>query len=393
MTCINQTITTFLFEDLTVWLNDNLFHFQILNPTISSDSTTLYILIFVLVLLAFIEALLLQRITTWKKYRKPFFIFIRLVLTYYIALILLKYGFDKVFKGQFYLPEPNTLYTPFGQLSPDILYWSTVGTSYTYNLFLGGTEVLAAILLLFQRTRLLGLLISLVVFCQVVGVNFSFDISVKVFSCYLLFLNLLLLSPYFKVLYQFLIQQQSSIDFPKQHLFFEPQKTQKNIQESNNRYLNFSSFWKPTLKTFITGLFLLEATFPYVQRWNFNDDLAARPFLHGAYEVVESNIGTIPKYSNFNFKRFFIHRHHYLIFQNQKDKMMDTKFELDVVNQQLVTEGFGIKSIPYEFNQADSTLTLRLILNQDTLIYKGKALNWKRLPALRKPFHWSIDSY
>jgi hypothetical protein len=42
---------------------------------------------------------------------------------YYIAAVLLKYGFDKVFKRQFYLPEPNIRtegvftgkYLPLGQ--------------------------------------------------------------------------------------------------------------------------------------------------------------------------------------------------------------------------------------------------------------------------------------
>ena len=41
-------------------------------------------------------------------------------VAWFLALQLLQYGFDKVFKHQFYLPEPNTLYTPLGLLPPDL---------------------------------------------------------------------------------------------------------------------------------------------------------------------------------------------------------------------------------------------------------------------------------
>src|SRR5205085_9499653 len=109
---------------------------------------------------------------------------------YYLCLQLLKYGVDKIFKNQFYLPEPNTLFTPAGMLDKDILYWSTMGTSYGYNIFLGSLEIAAALFILIKRTRLIGLLLSLGILINVTEVNFGFDISVKLFSLFLLFFNL-----------------------------------------------------------------------------------------------------------------------------------------------------------------------------------------------------------
>ncbi|MEL6135447.1 MAG: hypothetical protein AAFR59_18970, partial [Bacteroidota bacterium] len=56
----------------------------------------------------------------------------RTFFTYYLAFILLRYGFDKMFLSQFPFPSPNLLYARLESLNPDILYWSAVGTSPTY---------------------------------------------------------------------------------------------------------------------------------------------------------------------------------------------------------------------------------------------------------------------
>jgi hypothetical protein len=106
---------------------------------------------------------------------------LKTVLAAILFFFLFKYGWDKITKGQFYMPEPNTLFTPFGKLSKDIAYWSLVGSSYPYTVSLGIIEVVAALLLLFKRTQFLASLLAVVIFGQVVLINFSFDISVKLF--------------------------------------------------------------------------------------------------------------------------------------------------------------------------------------------------------------------
>ena len=76
-----------------------------------------------------------------------------------------------------------------GILSPMGLAWTFVGYSTGYNMFIGGAEALAGILLFFKRTTLLGALISLSVMTNVFAMNMAYDIPVKIFS-----LNLVLLS-------------------------------------------------------------------------------------------------------------------------------------------------------------------------------------------------------
>jgi uncharacterized membrane protein YphA (DoxX/SURF4 family) len=105
---------------------------------------------------------------------------------YYLALKMLSYGFDKVIKLQF--PEPYThwLTTTFGDASPMRLVWFFMGFSEPYTIFAGAGEVLGGLLLLWRRTTTLGALIVIAVMTNVVMMNFSYDVPVKIFSSHLL---------------------------------------------------------------------------------------------------------------------------------------------------------------------------------------------------------------
>ena len=119
------------------------------------------------------------------------------VLAFLVALFLLKYGIDKLLLHQFYPPEPNTLFTPTGMLSKDILFWSTMGSSKTYNLFMGLIEVIPGLLLFHRKTRMLGAFISIGVFTNVFFLNIGFDITVKLLSLMLLVASIVLFAPYY----------------------------------------------------------------------------------------------------------------------------------------------------------------------------------------------------
>ncbi len=61
-----------------------------------------------------------------------------------------------------------------------------MGFSQGYNLFAGGGELLAGLLLFWRRTTTLGALLAMAVMANVVAMNFFFDIPVKLFSSHLL---------------------------------------------------------------------------------------------------------------------------------------------------------------------------------------------------------------
>lgn len=194
------------FEGIIKWTGVHIFHItKPFTEKIISDSTGMYIHLFILAVIALSGSMI------WSLRDDRFFYIgktkylLHAATGYYLSLQLFKYGFDKIFKCQFYLPEPNTLFTPIGYLSRDILYWSAIGSSYYYSVFAGMLEILPAVLLLFKRTRIIGAIISLVVMINVVMVNFGFDISVKIYSCFLLLLCSIVAAPGIKKLYNVFI--------------------------------------------------------------------------------------------------------------------------------------------------------------------------------------------
>lgn len=126
---------------------------------------------------------------------------------YYVGLILISYGVAKFMIGQFPSPGIYTLEQTFGESSPMGLAWRFFGYSDTYKIFMGLSEITAGFLLLFRRTAVLGALMSIAVTTNIVLVNFSFDVPVKLMSSHLLFFSILILLPSVKVLLEFFILQ------------------------------------------------------------------------------------------------------------------------------------------------------------------------------------------
>lgn len=335
-------------------------------PDFTSDAPALYWLLVILGIASMVLVVLIGKVRSLRSCRVSLIATCRVVCCYYLSLQLLKYGFDKVFKAQFYLPEPNILYTPLGQLDKDILFWSTMGTSWSYNVLMGLMEIIPAVLLLFRRTRIIGLFLTAGVLVQVVMINFSFGITVKLFSTFLLLLTVLLLSPVSGRLYSFFVGQKNVAlpvglwDLP----FLKP------------------VFMKAAVKSFVVGILLLEALYPYLKYRNFNDDLAPRPEMHGAYKVVsmaDMNGDTLSQ--PFPVKRFFIHRQNYLIFQDQADRMRDYKLSVKKESGMLELTDYNLQTmlLPYHFYPKDSLLELQY----KGYLINGKVLNWNELPALK----------
>lgn len=372
----SQLINAF-FADVCAFLFEIFTGKEVQNTAITSDSSPLFSLVFLLGTVSIILAILSDFLKIKQLGSKKIDDCLQLIFTFFLALILLKYGCQKLFKWQFYLPEPNILFTPFGQLDKDILFWSTMGTSRSYSLFMGVLEIFPALLMLFRRTRILGLLAALPVLINIVAINFSFDISVKIFSLFLLGLNLLLLFPFIKSLF---------------HFFYLNKKT---ALSQPSIFLQKQPILKVTLKTFLIGMLFLETLLPYLKTMNFNDDLAARPYLHGAYELQEilNNEQRI-SLDSFPIKRLFVHRKGYLIFQNKADEMQDFKLEINQAKEQFILTNYDLsqRKLNYEFYPKDSLLILAFPYENHFFNLKMKQLDWRNLPALKNQFHWTIES-
>lgn len=375
-------LTSRYFEIFIRWSGDYIF--KIKSPyifEIISDSTGMYLHAFNLFIVSIVFSMFSSKLfkanITYEKTEYWFHV----IISYYLSLVLFKYGFYKIFKNQFYLPEPNILFTPLGDLSDDILYWSTMGASYYFSLITGILEVIPAILLLFKRSRHVGAMIAMVVMTQVVIINFCFDISVKMYACFLLFLCIILVYPTLKLMYQLIILGKET----KNNLW---------LPVFNSKHHLLSYF---LLKIVIIGLIVFEALFPFIDTNNFNDDKAMRPYLHGAYdvEVFIRGSDTIPPLTTEKerFKRIFIHRKSYFITQNMKDEMNDYLFKYDLKNKQLIlfTERNSTIFLNFSFSERDSVLTLSGTVKKVKIKIIAKQIDWKKMQLFQKQFHWTID--
>jgi hypothetical protein len=96
---------------------------------------------------------------------------IELAARWYVFVFLNVYGTGKIHGGQFYrqghLP-PDVARTTLGAVGPFELAWTFMGYSFAYILFIGLAEIIGAWLLLWERTKLLGVAILLPVMINII---------------------------------------------------------------------------------------------------------------------------------------------------------------------------------------------------------------------------------
>ncbi len=348
-------------------------------PQLVSDSTGFYIhafnLIFISIFISAIWGFIDRRRMNYVRLQYWFFVMIR----YYLALQLFEYGFSKFFKWQFYFPEPNTLFKTIGNTPKDLLYWSSMGTSRLYSMFTGGMEILAAALLLFRRSFLFGAIVALGIMVNVLMINLGFDISVKLYSGFLLLLCVILIYPSAKKLFG----------------FFFSDKTVSNEKQSPDFLMAKHRKFYLIVKILVVGMILGDTLSLYFKTGNFNDDEYPRPFMHGAYEVkmFVRNSDTISKSDPARWKMVFIHRRGYFITQDMNDEMEDYVLNIDEFGNKLVIQSpDGTVKTFFTYSktgQDDYSLTGKL--KGDSLTVHLKKIDLSKLPLNDEDFHWTID--
>lgn len=130
------------------------------------------------------------------------------LLRYWIAFLLLDFGFQKIFEVNF-----NYSYHINDSLSDALtgqeLTWKYYGFSYGLAVILAFFQIIGSVLLLFKRTILLGITILLPVMLNIVLINVFYNIGpITLFTSILITLGLI---------YLFLQHKVNIIDFFKQH--------------------------------------------------------------------------------------------------------------------------------------------------------------------------------
>jgi hypothetical protein len=133
--------------------------------------------------------------------------------------------------------------------------------------------------------------------------------------------------------------------------------------------------------------------FPSISTGALNDDKVERPPLHGAYQIAHFIINN-DKLNNcdFPYKRFFIHRNNYIIFQKEDETMVDYFFEINAGRKQMDIRDYQNNKITvmYTYDEKAGALQLNFENNAKWVI-RSVSLNWKALPALQDALHYTID--
>ena len=328
---------------------------------LSSDSIFGYASLILMLILSLVISTIIE--FTLKSKAEKFQFWLRKGLIFWIALFLLKYGLDKVFLHQFYTPEPNTLFTPLGQLDKDIAFWSVMGTSRSYNYFMGLIEIIPALLILFKRTRFLGLFISTGVLANVFVINLSFDITVKILSGVLFFTSLYLLSEYKSNLAKLV-----GMDLPEKN----------NIRTSLPKYQ-----W---VKTGFILLIFVESFSPYV-------DLTTNAFMtkrelahHGSYEITGFE-GNSRLFDLKDIHRIHIHNSGYLITENNRQEMTSLPIHVRITDSLIRLNQYLI-----EVDSKPNLTTFSWKEGPNQITINSEKIDLKSLPLLQDEFHFSVES-
>jgi hypothetical protein len=373
-------LTEAFFQSLAKWSGDHLFVIK-RNYTaeLVSDSTGFYLDFFntflLAVLLAGIWTIAFRKIQSHDKLLYAFTGFLR----YFLALQLLIYGTSKLFKVQFYLPEPNILNTKLGDLNRDVLYWSTMGVSRAYSIFLGTVELIAAVLLLFRKTSLVGAVFAFFILVNITAINFAYDISVKLFSIFLLILAAYLILQERRRMMR-IIPGMNTVIYGPVHSRWD---------FKNKRIYHFAKF-------ILIAVLIIESLYPYISSGNFNDDQVSRPYFHGVYRVESFvfNNDTLPPLltDTVRWKRIFFHREGYFIIEKMHEKMSDYRMSVDTNRKEIFLIPYhSRKPMILNYQIPGNSILLDGVFEDMNINVVLRELDWKQMPVIKKEFSWTID--
>lgn len=211
--------------------------------------------------------------------------FLCILVRYSLAGISFSYGILKVFAMQMHFPNMSQLATPLGDYLPMRFSWMFIGYSEPYQIFSGLAEVAVGLLLFWRKTALLGALLAVGVFANVVMLNYSYDIPVKIYSSNLLLASVFLVWQERKRLVAFFIQNSPTLPSP----LFEKIYTAK--WQKVSRIVLKTAFF------LFTFGFTLTNTYPYYQETQAERTKVLEPIQPGMYHVQTfvKNGDTIPE--------------------------------------------------------------------------------------------------
>lgn len=103
--------------------------------------------------------------------------FVILALRWYLVWYMISYGWAKLTMSQFGVSNEAVLNTPLKEADAFYLAWHLYGESQFFNIITGLAEIIGGLLLIFNRTVLLGSLLVLTILAQILIIDISFTMG------------------------------------------------------------------------------------------------------------------------------------------------------------------------------------------------------------------------
>jgi hypothetical protein len=188
-----------LWSGMVRWVGPHLLHTAPLRGNAGrgggGDTTYGYVTVFCYLVIAAVVALLWTLLDRKRRNYVRLHEWFRVCIRFLLVAAMITYGAFKVIPSQFGSPQLSTLMQPYGDFSPMGLLWTFMGASTSYTIFAGTAEMLGGLLLIFRRTMLLGALVTIGAMSNVVMLNLSYDVTVKLYSIHLLAMAIFLVLP------------------------------------------------------------------------------------------------------------------------------------------------------------------------------------------------------
>jgi uncharacterized membrane protein YphA (DoxX/SURF4 family) len=119
-----------------------------------------------------------DKLSELKPSKDQFFDFVVLVLRWYLAYYMFDYGWGKMTGQQFGVYDPSILEKPLKDVSKFQLAWHLFSLDKSFDIGVGLMQIAGAILIVFNRTALVGALLLLPILGQIFLVDLAFTTEV-----------------------------------------------------------------------------------------------------------------------------------------------------------------------------------------------------------------------
>lgn len=351
-------------------------------PNGSGDTTWNYVQVLTISLISSAGTLIWSIADRRRRDYNEMFYWLTVGLRYYVGVTLIGYGFVKIVQTQFPL-IPERLLRSYGNSSPMGLLWTFMSFSPAYNFFTGAAEALGGLLLFFRPTKMIGALLSLGVLSNIVMLNFTYDVPVKLLSTHLLVMTFFLLIPDLSRLIDFFLLNKAIL--PRQSVYAIRKK-------------NLKMGYLIGKTAFVVGV--IASNVIAVNRYytSLHPDKRVRSPFGGVYEVDTHivNTDTLPRIENDTrrWKKITVAWSPYLARETVAIEYMDnaqiTSYLLcDTANHMLkFVSGDSSTIYNFKYERDGHLLALKGTVYAADSIHLSMRKMENDLPLLSRGFHW-----